>query len=85
VAGSSTQFADTSSLSGPLTRRVFTAQSAGQHADEAGPAVGLRGQGQVVVGAATAPAVRDRLGGLDRREAVAVAVGSDQYPHDGRL
>jgi hypothetical protein len=57
----------------------------GQHADEAGSAVGLRGQRQLIVGAAPAPAVGDRLRGLDRREAVAVAVRGDQNPHDGRL
>ena len=64
---------------------VDLAESAGEHADEAGPTVGLRRQGQFIVGAAATPAARDRLGGLDGREAVAVAVGGDQYPHDGRL
>ena len=64
---------------------VHLAEPAGQHADEAGPAVGLRGQRQLIVGAAAAPAARDGLGGLDRREAVAVAVGGDQHLHHGRL
>jgi hypothetical protein len=61
------------------------ADAACQHADEARPAVGLRRQGQFIVGAAPVPAARDRLGGLDRREAVAVAVRRDQDPHGGRL
>jgi hypothetical protein len=64
---------------------VHLAEPACQHADEAGPAVGLRGQRQLIVAAAAAPAARDGLGGLNRREAVAEAVGGDQHLHHGRL
>ena len=70
----------TSSVSGPLTgRRVQPAEPTGQHADEAGAAVGLRRKGQRVVGAGRSPARRDGLGGLDRGQAVAEAVGRDQH------
>ena len=55
------------------------AEPAGQHVDESRPAVGLRGQRQLVVRPGPPPAVGDRLGGLHRGEAVAVAVGGDQH------
>ena len=64
---------------------VRLTEPACQHTDEAGSTVGLRGKRQFVVGAAAAPACRDRFGGLDRRQAVAVAVGRDQHLHHGRL
>ena len=63
---------------------VLPADPAGQHADEAGAAVGLRGQRERVVGAAAAPAGRDRVGRLHRGEAVAVTVRRDQHLHHGR-
>ena len=59
--------------------RAPLADASGEHVDESGSAVGLRGQRQLVGRPGPAPALGDRLGGLHRGEAVAEAVGGDEH------
>ena len=62
-------------------RRELAAERLVQHVDEAGAAVGHRGEVELVVGCPAAPAVRDRPGRLDRGEGAGELVRGDQHAH----
>ena len=66
---------------GDRDREQLAAERGVQHVAEAGPAVGHRREVELVVGRLPAPALGDRLGGLDGGQGARELVGSDEDAH----